>query len=154
MTTKLNFLQYTNGFRINHKTLYSQTFPGPHFGSWTTNLLKQSTSERDWSDISKYTEMRRLRFCLEFTMWSSTSLIMMYHAALTDYGNPTDTTTNPHLAYVFLNTRCSILPLVPFCPNFPCVVQQNIFFLHFKGYNLFNQTRPCKICLNCRWWST
>ena len=35
MATKLNFLQYTYRFRINHKTLYSQTFPGPHFGSWT-----------------------------------------------------------------------------------------------------------------------
>ena len=36
MATKLNFLQYTYRIRINHKTLYSQTFPGPHFGSWTT----------------------------------------------------------------------------------------------------------------------
>ena len=35
MATKLNFLQYTYRIRINHKTLYSQTFPGPHFGSWT-----------------------------------------------------------------------------------------------------------------------
>ena len=35
MATKLNFLQYTYRFRINHKTLYSQTFLGPHFGSWT-----------------------------------------------------------------------------------------------------------------------
>ena len=35
MATKLNFLQYTYRFRINHKTLYSQTFPGPHFGPWT-----------------------------------------------------------------------------------------------------------------------
>ena len=35
MATKLNFLQYTYRFRINHKTLYSHTFPGPHFGSWT-----------------------------------------------------------------------------------------------------------------------
>ena len=35
VATKLNFLQYTFRFRINHKTLYSQTFPGPHFGSWT-----------------------------------------------------------------------------------------------------------------------
>ena len=37
MATKLNFLQYTYRFRINHKTLYSQTFPGPHFGSWTNS---------------------------------------------------------------------------------------------------------------------
>ena len=29
MATKLNFLPYTYRFRINHKTLYSQTFPGP-----------------------------------------------------------------------------------------------------------------------------
>ena len=36
MATKLNFLQYTYRFRINHKTLYSQKFPGLHFGSWTT----------------------------------------------------------------------------------------------------------------------
>ena len=36
VATKLNFLQYTYRFRIKHKTLYSQTFPGPHFGSWTT----------------------------------------------------------------------------------------------------------------------
>ena len=35
VATKLNFLQYTYRIRINHKTLYSQTFPGPHFGSWT-----------------------------------------------------------------------------------------------------------------------
>ena len=35
VATKLNFLQYTYRLRINHKTLYSQTFPGPHFGSWT-----------------------------------------------------------------------------------------------------------------------
>ena len=38
VATKLNFLQYTYGFRINnktYKTLYSQTCPGPHFGSWT-----------------------------------------------------------------------------------------------------------------------
>ena len=35
VATKLNFLQYKYRFRINHKTLYSQTFPGPHFGSWT-----------------------------------------------------------------------------------------------------------------------
>ena len=36
MATKLNFLQYTYRFRVNHKTLYSQTFPGPNFGSWTS----------------------------------------------------------------------------------------------------------------------
>ena len=35
VATKRNFLQYTYRFRINHKTLYSQTFPCPHFGSWT-----------------------------------------------------------------------------------------------------------------------
>ena len=34
VATKLNFLQYKYRFRINHKTLYSQTFPGPHFCSW------------------------------------------------------------------------------------------------------------------------
>ena len=34
VATKLNFLQYAYRFRINHN-LYSQTFPGPHFGSWT-----------------------------------------------------------------------------------------------------------------------
>ena len=28
VATKLNFLQYTYRFRINHKTFYSQTFPG------------------------------------------------------------------------------------------------------------------------------
>ena len=28
VATKLNFLQYTNRFRIDHKTLYSQTFQG------------------------------------------------------------------------------------------------------------------------------
>ena len=28
MVTKLNFLQYNYRIRINHKTLYSQTFPG------------------------------------------------------------------------------------------------------------------------------
>ena len=39
MATKLNFLQYTYRFRTNHKTLYSQTFPGPHFGSWTIAVL-------------------------------------------------------------------------------------------------------------------
>ena len=36
VATKLNFLQYTYRIRNNHKTLYSQTFPGPNFGSWTT----------------------------------------------------------------------------------------------------------------------
>ena len=35
---KLNFLQYTYRIRINHKTLYSQTFPGPQFGSWTKTI--------------------------------------------------------------------------------------------------------------------
>ena len=35
VATKLKILQYTYRFRINHKTLYSKTFPGPHFGSWT-----------------------------------------------------------------------------------------------------------------------
>ena len=35
VANKLNFLQCTYSFKINHKTLYSQTFPGPHFGSWT-----------------------------------------------------------------------------------------------------------------------
>ena len=39
VATKLNFLQYTYRFRINHKTLYSQTFPGPHFGSWTNSFI-------------------------------------------------------------------------------------------------------------------
>ena len=38
VATKLNFLQYTDRFRIHHKTLYSQTFPGPRFGCWTTAL--------------------------------------------------------------------------------------------------------------------
>ena len=65
MATKLNFLQYTYRFRINHKTLYSQTFPGPHFGSWTnwkmTNNSKFNKSfksynknkgENDWLCIS------------------------------------------------------------------------------------------------------
>ena len=36
VATKFNFLQYTYRIRINHKTLYSQTFPGLHFGSWTS----------------------------------------------------------------------------------------------------------------------
>ena len=35
MATKVNFLQYTCRFRINHKTLYSQIYPGPQCGSWT-----------------------------------------------------------------------------------------------------------------------
>ena len=39
VATKLNFLQYTYRFMIDHKTLYSQTFPGPHFGSWTTGTV-------------------------------------------------------------------------------------------------------------------
>ena len=38
LASKLHFLQYTYRFGINHKTLYSQTFPGPHFGSWTNAL--------------------------------------------------------------------------------------------------------------------
>ena len=29
VATKLNFLQHTYRVRINHKTLYSQNFPGP-----------------------------------------------------------------------------------------------------------------------------
>ena len=41
VSTKLNFRQYTYRFRINHKTLYSQTIPGPHFGSWTTKWTKE-----------------------------------------------------------------------------------------------------------------
>ena len=45
VATKLNFLQYTYRFGINHKTLYSQTFPGPHFGSWTTETMP-FTSQR------------------------------------------------------------------------------------------------------------
>ena len=40
VATKLNFLQYTYRFRINNKTLYSQTFPGPHFVSWTKVALE------------------------------------------------------------------------------------------------------------------
>ena len=39
MATKLNFLQYTYRIRINQETVYSQTFPGPHFGSWTINFI-------------------------------------------------------------------------------------------------------------------
>ena len=35
VATKLNLLECTYRFRINHKNLYSQTFPGPHFGFWT-----------------------------------------------------------------------------------------------------------------------
>ena len=46
MATNLNFLQYTYRFRINHKTLYSQTFPGPHFGSWTS--WKKFEGSRGW----------------------------------------------------------------------------------------------------------
>ena len=38
VATKFNFLQYTYRIRINHKTLYSQTVPGPNFASWTTHL--------------------------------------------------------------------------------------------------------------------
>ena len=45
VATKLNFLQYTYRFSINHKTLYSQTFPGPHFGSWTTGVQSPNTLE-------------------------------------------------------------------------------------------------------------
>ena len=53
MATKLNFLQYTYRIRINHKTLYSQTFPGPHFGSWTMleswiDTLQKSKSIQSW----------------------------------------------------------------------------------------------------------
>ena len=51
MATKLNFLQYTYRIRINHKTLYSQTFPGPHFGSWTTTL--ETPVEEIWLDIKQ-----------------------------------------------------------------------------------------------------
>ena len=39
VATKLNFLQYTYRFRINHKTLYSQTYPGHHFGSWNNMVV-------------------------------------------------------------------------------------------------------------------
>ena len=48
VATKLNFLQYTYRFRIDHETLYSQTFPCPHFGSWTSmaNRLNGNKSKR------------------------------------------------------------------------------------------------------------
>ena len=48
VATKLNFFQYTYRFRINHKTLYSQTFQGPQFGSWTSmeNRLNENKSKR------------------------------------------------------------------------------------------------------------
>ena len=46
VATKLNFLQYTYRIRINHKTLYSQTFPGPHFGSWTNGRFAPSSDGR------------------------------------------------------------------------------------------------------------
>ena len=52
MVTKLNFLQYTYRFRINHKTLYSQTFPGPHFGSWT--ILNQCPLIVNWTLKKKF----------------------------------------------------------------------------------------------------
>ena len=45
MATKLNFLQYTYRIRINHKTLYSQTFPGPHFGSWTNGTAEDKPGD-------------------------------------------------------------------------------------------------------------
>ena len=53
VATKLNFLQYTYRFGINHKTLYSQTFPGPHFGSWTINPScdKKSCSTEHWNSL-------------------------------------------------------------------------------------------------------
>ena len=41
VATKLNLLPYTYRFRINHKTLNSQTFPGPHFGSWTIGNFRR-----------------------------------------------------------------------------------------------------------------
>ena len=37
VATKLNFLRHTYRVGINHKTVYSQTFSGPHFGSWTNS---------------------------------------------------------------------------------------------------------------------
>ena len=41
------FFQYTYRFMINHKTLYSQTFQGPQFDSWTSmeNRLNENKSK-------------------------------------------------------------------------------------------------------------
>ena len=48
VATKFHFFQYTYRFRISHKTLYSQIFQGPQFGSWTSmeNRLNENKSKR------------------------------------------------------------------------------------------------------------
>ena len=67
MATKLNFFQYNYRFRINHKTLYSQTFPGPHFGSisrspfdYMSNALSSPYTLLDmtWVGVSQHTMMK------------------------------------------------------------------------------------------------
>ena len=50
-------------------------------------------------------------------MWSSVSLILLCQTTLANDENHAELTTEPHIAYVFINTRCVIFPRVPFCPD-------------------------------------
>ena len=61
--------------------------------------------------------MGELRFCVVFQMWSYISLILLCQATLANDGNHADITLKPHIAHFVLNTRCSILPPRPICPD-------------------------------------
>ena len=54
VATKLNFLQHTYRIRNNHKTLYSQIFPGPHFGPWTSVVVKRNHTTLTFSSKNKW----------------------------------------------------------------------------------------------------
>ena len=59
---------------------------------------------------------------VRFIMWSSITLVLMCHAALVDGGNHADA-TDSHLAGLFLNAQCSILPPCSiFAPTSPIFI--------------------------------
>ena len=62
------------------------------------------------------------RFYEILKTWSVASLISMYDAEQTDDRNQVDVKIDPrHACFFFQNTRCSILPHVPFFPDLLCM---------------------------------
>ena len=61
--------------------------------------------------------MMKFGFCEMLKTGSTASLISMYDAEQADDSKQEDVKIDPHHAWFFQITRCSILPHVPFCPD-------------------------------------
>ena len=75
--------------------------------------------------VNWFIERVKFRVCEILKTWSIASLISMHDAELADDRNQVDLKIDPRLAWIFQNTRCSILPPCSILPRLTITLRFN-----------------------------